>query len=86
MTTFSPIGILLSISDLSPDLQNKISLLCEAWWARQFDSAEEFVPNTILYIVIKSLSEGSKVSGCGVSVWYHSFFTSRYLILRGCGQ
>ena len=52
---------LLTLSDLSPKLQNKISLLCEEWWLLGMRDREEVVPNTVLYLLACALAQGAKV-------------------------
>ena len=52
---------LLTLSDLAPKLQNMISLLCEEWWLLGMRDREEVVPNTVLYLLARALSQGAKV-------------------------
>ena len=46
-----------------PDIQNKTSALLEAWWQGEREGREEMVPNTILYLVARTLDDGAKVRG-----------------------
>ena len=60
--------ILLSLSEIAPDLQNAISLLCESWWTRELDEGERFVPHCLLYIVARTLADGATVSKIGLEI------------------
>ena len=53
--------LLLGCLDVVPDIQNKTSALLEAWWQGVRESREEMVPNTILYLVARTLDDGAKV-------------------------
>ena len=61
ISCFSP-DILLGLSEVSPDLQNSISLLCEQWWGRSLGDGEGLVPHCLLYLVARTLVEGATVS------------------------
>ena len=55
--------ILLSLSEVAPDLQNNVSRLCERWWAKKGEKeAEDLVPHTLLYLVARTLADGATVS------------------------
>ena len=53
--------LLLGCLDVVPDIQNKTSALLEAWWQGEGEGREEMVPNTILYLVARTLDDGAKV-------------------------
>lgn len=52
--------ILLELSDLDGDLQNATSLLCEKWWCKDVGGKNELMPNTLSYLVARTLSPGAK--------------------------
>lgn len=53
--------ILLELSELDGYLQNTISLLCEKWWSKDVEGKNELMPNTLSYLVARTLSTGAKV-------------------------
>lgn len=53
--------ILLNLSDVAPDLQNSISLLCERWWLGELEDRDGLVPNCLLYMVARTLADGATV-------------------------
>ena len=53
------------LSDLAPKLQNMISLLCEEWWQLGMRDREEVVPNTVLYLLARTLAQEAKVCAMG---------------------
>lgn len=56
-----PPDILLTILEDTPNLQNKASEALEAWWAGDGPDREGVVPNCLLYIIARSLSDKAKV-------------------------
>eukprot|EP00232_Nephroselmis_pyriformis_P015184 CAMPEP_0182884986 /NCGR_PEP_ID=MMETSP0034_2-20130328/19337_1 /TAXON_ID=156128 /ORGANISM="Nephroselmis pyriformis, Strain CCMP717" /LENGTH=877 /DNA_ID=CAMNT_0025018231 /DNA_START=21 /DNA_END=2651 /DNA_ORIENTATION=+ len=48
---------LLSAEDF-PALQEAVSKLCEAWWAKDLPGKESLVPQTVPYLLVKALASG----------------------------
>ena len=65
---YCTIDLLLVFSDVCPVLQNKVSLLCESWWTCKLEHKEQVVPNTVLYLVVRSLGDKAKVSVYSIHV------------------
>ena len=56
------LDLLLIMFEVSAELQNKVSLLCESWWSHQLKDRDQVIQNTILYVVLRSVGEGAAVS------------------------
>lgn len=56
------LDILVSLLDSAPELQNRVSVLCEGWWCAGREGREVLMPNTLLYVVARTLTEGATVS------------------------
>lgn len=48
--------------EMTPDLQNRTCVLLESWWSGEREGREELIPNSLLYLIAKTLNEGAKVS------------------------
>ena len=59
---YTILDILVSLLDSAPDLQNRVSQLCEGWWCAGREGREMLMPNTLLYVVARTLTEGATVS------------------------
>lgn len=55
------VDIMVSLLDSAPDLQNHVSQLCEGWWSAGREGREDLIPNTLLYVVARTLTEGATV-------------------------
>ena len=61
-SSFPTLDILVSLLDCAPELQNRVSVLCEGWWCGGREGREELMPNTLLYVIARTLTEGATVS------------------------
>lgn len=53
--------VLISLLDSVPHIQNHVSQLCEGWWCARREGRESLIPNTLLYVVARTLTEGATV-------------------------
>ena len=56
--------ILLSVPEEWCDVQNEMSVVCEMCWVRgeEVEGREQLVPNSLLYLVARTFSQGATVS------------------------
>lgn len=59
LTLLAVADILFLISEGAEDLQDAIARICEQWWKLDLQGKETLVPNTICYLLIRSLGEKS---------------------------
>ncbi len=55
------VDILLTELEEFPELQNRISELLEMWWCGDRPDKDGIVPNCLLYVIARTLSEQAKV-------------------------
>lgn len=55
------LDILLTHFEETPNLQNRASELLEAWWCGDRPGKEGVVPNTLLYVMARTLTDKAKV-------------------------
>lgn len=56
------LDMLLTAMETTPDLQNRTCQVLEKWWCLELPRRDELVPNCLLYLVARTLTEGAKVS------------------------
>lgn len=56
------VDVLLTGFEETPYLQNRVSGLLERWWCGEREGREGLVPNSLLYVIARSLDEKAKVS------------------------
>ncbi|XP_041457703.1 condensin-2 complex subunit G2-like [Lytechinus variegatus] len=55
-------GVLLDLPDSASKLQHNIAKLCHSWWNDDLPGRELLVPNTIMYLLVKTLQPSGMVS------------------------
>ncbi|XP_030855770.1 condensin-2 complex subunit G2 [Strongylocentrotus purpuratus] len=55
-------GVLLDLPDSASKLQHNIAKLCHTWWSADLPERELLVPNTIMYLLVKTLQPSGMVS------------------------
>lgn len=77
LTLFCVADILFTLSENGGGLglQNHISQLCELWWSQKRPSREQLVPQTISYVLIRSLQDDAKAAGTCLQIsapWFYA--------------
>ena len=58
---YSLLDVFLTVMEITPDLQNRACSLLECWWNGEKEGREGLIPNSLLYLLARTLNEGAKV-------------------------